>query len=468
MSHFDRLRGYYVRSPRWVQASAGRILAVTPARLLYGKTFWRWRADIEHSELDADFVERRLAAGIAAALDAAARTEYYSDAIGAHGPVTPTLDGLVSLPVLTKEQVRRSAERMLAVPKRELDEVTTGGTSSMVPLTFYLDRDRSVKEWAFLTHLWGRIGYRPGDRLGILGYRGVTHLPGASSRPWAWEPGTRELRLSPFRMVPRVMDEYLTLIERYAVTYLYAYPSAISLLAAHARARRWTPSRSLRGILLMSEALRPHQREVIMEGFAGRPILCGYGLSEKVAIAGELPDRPDVYEFEPLYGYAELVDDEGCVIRETGRRGRLIGTGFISVGMPMIRYDTGDLATLVRLPSRENRWRLRVRDITSRHSQDYLVTSEGGLIAHTVIYPHNRVVRECQFVQEEPGRAILRLVPEADTRREELEDIVRVVHARADGLLKVDLEVVEEIPGSRRGKKLVVVQRLDLARFGLE
>jgi phenylacetate-CoA ligase len=370
------------------------------------------------------------------------------------------------LPVLTKEQIRQGAERMLAVPRAELDEVTTGGTSSMVPLTFYLDRDRSVKEWAFLTSLWGRIGYRPGDRLGVLGYRGVTHLAGAATRPWAWEPGTRELRLSPFRMVPAVMDEYLRLIEHYRVAYMYAYPSAISLLAAHARAKRWTPPRTLRGILLMSEALRPHQREVIDEGFSGLPVLCGYGLSEKVAIAGELPEHPDEYEFEPLYGYAELVDDEGRVIREPGRRGRLIGTGFISFGMPMIRYDTGDLATLVRSPSREDCWRLQVRDITSRHSQDYLVTGEGGLIAHTVVYPHNRVVRECQFVQEEPGRAVLRLVPEEGASREELEDIVRAVHARADGLLKVELEVVDEIPGTGRGKKLVVIQRLDLSGFG--
>lgn len=468
MSRLDRLRGYYVRSPRWVQASAGRALSVAPPRLLYGGNFWRWRADIERSELDADFVEGRLAASMSAVLAAAAQTRHYAAVLQRSGAVSPTLEGLQSLPVLTKEEIRSDAERMLAAPKDQMDEVTTGGTSSMVPLTFYLDRDRSVKEWAFLTHLWGRIGYRPGDRLGVLGYRGVTHLPGAASRPWAWEPGTRELRLSPFRMVPRVMDEYLMLIERYKVAYMYAYPSAISLLAGHARATGWSPPSTLRGILLMSEALRPHQREIVAEGFAGRPILSGYGLSEKVAIAGEVPGRPDEYEFEPLYGYAELVDDEDRVIREPGRRGRLIGTGFISLGMPMLRYDTGDLATLVRLPSREDRWRLRVRDITSRHSQDYLVTSEGGLIAHTVVYPHNRVVRECQFVQEEPGRAVLKLVPEAGVGRAELDDIVRAVHARADGLLKVDLDVVEEIAGTGRGKKLVVVQHLDLAEFGLK
>ena len=457
-----------MRSPRWVQSSAGRLLAFAPPRVLYGGTFWRWRADIERSERDGPFVGQRLVAGMTAVLAAARGTPYYSAIFDRRDTVLPTLEGLQTLPVLTKDDVRQRVEEMLAAPKGEMDEVTTGGTSSMVPLTFYLDRDRSVKEWAFLTRIWGGVGYKPGDRLGVLGYRGVTHLPNAASRPWAWEPGTRELRLSPFRMVPQVMDEYLQLLGRYRVAYLYGYPSAVSLLAAHARNTGWCPPRTFRGILLMSEAVRPFQREVMAEGFGGLPILAGYGLSEKVAIAGEVRGKPDEYEFEPLYGYAELVDDAGDVITAGGQRGRLIGTGLISLGMPMIRYDTGDLATLVRLPSAENKWRLRVCDITSRHCQDYLVTSEGGLIAQMVVYPHNRAVRECQFVQEEPGRAVMKLVPEAHASQADLEEVLRAANARADGLLKVELETVEEIPGTARGKKLPVVQRLDLSGFGLD
>ena len=468
MSRLDRLRGYYVRSPRWVQSTAGRLLAFAPPRVLYGRAYWRWRADIERSRDDDAFVESRLRRALATILASAAETPYYADLPAMRHQPTPTLEGLRTLPVLTREDVRRHADDMLARSRDEMDEVTTGGTSSMAPLTFYLDRDRSVREWAFLTLLWGRIGYCPGDRIAVLGYRGVTHLKNVATKPWAWEPGMRELRLSPFRMVPAVMDAYLELLGRYKVKFIYAYPSAVTLLASHARDIGWRPPAALRGILLMSEAVRPHQQELMEQGFPGLSILGGYGLSEKVAIAGELPDRPGEYEFEPLYGYAELVDEAGIPIDEPGRSGRLIGTGFISTGMPLIRYDTGDLAKLVRLPSPQNCWRLRVRDITSRHSQDYLVTREGGLIAHTVLYPHNRAARECQFVQDEPGLAILRLVPEPGATQEDLDEIVDAANARADGLLKVSLEIVDEIEGTARGKKLLVLQRLDLSDFGLQ
>lgn len=465
MPYLDQLRGYYVRSPRWVRSTSGTLLSTLPPRLLYGRTFRELQADIRRSVWDADFVQRRVRSQLVALWSQALKAPYYARLLQEYPNWSPTVTDLTRLPILGKEDVRRSVDDMLAVPKAGLDEVTTGGTSSMVPLTFYLDRDRSVKEWAFLTHLWHRAGYDLGDRLAVLGYRGVTHLAGASSKPWAWEAGTRELRLSPFRMIPPVMDEYLANLRRFRIAFIYGYPSAITLLAAHARNTGWSVSPTLRGILLMSEAVRPFQREIIRQGFGGLPILGGYGLSEKVAIAGEIPGRPDEYEFEPLYGHAELVDEVGSAIVDVGQRGRLIGTGFISKGMPMIRYDTGDLATCVRLASAENCWRLRVRDITSRHCQDYLVTCEGGLIAHTVLYPHNRAVRECQFVQDEPGEALLRLVPEPGAQRDDLEAVLRKVNERADGLLRVSLEVVDAIPLTARGKRVLVDQHLDLSAF---
>ena len=467
MRSLDYLRGYYVQSPRWVQRSAGTLLTAVPPSLLYGRTFRRLQADIERSETDAVFVEAQMRSRLATLFSMARETRHYAKPLAGLSIESPALSDLMRFPILEKEEVRRNVDHMLAVPKSEMDEVTTGGTSSWVPLSFYLDKDRSVKEWAFLTHLWQRCGYQLGDRMAVLGYRGVTHISSPASKPWDWEPGTRELRLSPLRMVPPVMDEYLALIRRYRVAFIYGYPSAVSILAAHARNGDWSPPPTLKGVLLMSESIRPVQRQAMREGFGSLPILAGYGLSEKVAIAGETPARPGEYTFEPLYGVTELVDPDGSPVLVPGQRGRLVGTGLLSMGMPLIRYDTGDLATAVDAPSRDNCWRLRVRDITSRHCQDYLVTREGGLIAHTVLYPHNQLVRECQFVQDEPGVATLLIVPQPGVDRGDLEGLRRTIDERADGVMTVTLEMVDEIPLTARGKRVLVHQHLDLSEFGL-
>ncbi len=467
MQYLDRLRGYYVRAPRWVHTTGGFALAALPPHLIYGRTFREVQAEVGRSEWDAGFVEGRVQASLATVWDHAKRTAYYQELAGSLGGEELTPDNLSRLPILDKESVRRRVQDMLAKPLADMDEVSTGGTSSMMPLTFYLDKDRSVREWAFLTHLWQRFGYEVGDRLAVLGYRGVTHVSRPSSTPWTWEPGTRELRLSPLRMVPPVMDEYLVQIRRFKINFIYGYPSAIAILAAHAASSGWSRPASFKGVLLMSESVRPLQREIIRDGFGGVPVMAGYGLSEKVAIGGEIPGQPDVYEFEPLYGAAELVDAAGNPITEPGQKGRLVGTGFVSLGMPMIRYDTGDLAISVRSPGAENCWRLRVRNITSRHCQDYLVTREKGLISHTVLYPHNRIIRECQFVQDQPGAALLRVVLLPGTSPADLVAFSQKIKERADGLISVHLEPVDEIRLTRRGKRVLVEQHLDLRQYGL-
>lgn len=467
MRSLDYLRGRYVHAPQWVQRPAGTLLSVWPAGLLYGKTFRELRADIARSEWDAAFVEERTRAQLAALFSKARQTRYYAGRLAEIPVNRPTMADLASLPVLRKQEVLDNVEGMLAASRAEMDEVMTGGTSSGVQASFYLDRDRSVKEWAFLTHLWQRCGYRPGNRLAVLGYRGVTHISSPSSRPWAWEPGTRELRLSPFRMVPPVMDRYLALLGHYRIAFVYGYPSAISILGAYARNVGWSPPKSLRGVLLMSESIRPSQCATIREGFGPLPLLACYGLSEKVAIAGEIPGSPGEYEFEPLYGVAELLDAAGSPISVPGQQGTLVGTGLISMGMPLIRYDTGDLATAVAVPTAGNCWRLRVKDIVSSYRQDYLVTREGGLITPVVLYDRDWTVRECQFVQDEPGKAVLRIVPEQGVEQGELEALRAKINRHADGLVSVELAVVDEIPLTPRGKRLMVEQHLDLSGYRL-
>lgn len=464
MHSLDRLRGGYLSSPRWVQASGGRLLSIIPPMLLYGRTFRQFQADIDRSRRDAGFVEQRVESSLRLLLTRARTTAYYSELLAHIDVDSAAISDLSTLPVLTRDTVRRQAEHMLTVPKSELDASMTSGTSQAF-LTVYLDRDRSVKEWAFVTGVWSRGGYRLGDRRAVLRH-GQDDFHDIRSRYWLWEPGTRELRLSPFRMIPPVMDEYLDLIRRFRIAYVHGYPSAIALLAAHAGRVNWRVPPTMKGVLPISESLLPHQRSIIRDGFGPVTVQPFYGLSEKVAFAGEVQGSPDEYEFEPLYGLAEVVDADGNQVAP-GQRGRLVGTGFISMGMPLIRYDTGDLATVVELPSRDNCWRLRATQLVSAYGQDYLVTVEGGLVPATSMPTSIRLVREYQYVQSAAGLVTVRVIPEDGVTLEQLQPIARYIRAISDGLVTVDVEIVDEIPTTARGKRRFVEQHLDLSGYGM-
>ena len=53
-------------------------------------------------------------------------------------------------------------------------------------------------------------------------------------------------------------------------------------------------------------------------GVRRSPILPFYGLTERVAIAGEVLGQPQTYAFEPLYGVAELLDERGVTVSRKG------------------------------------------------------------------------------------------------------------------------------------------------------
>ncbi len=464
MKLLDWGRGAYARAPGWARAPLRPFLALLPSGAKLGGTYRRTRALIERGRNDARFAasyrEQRLRELVGACH---ARSEYYRPVLerafgSAFDPAQLVVSDLAALPVLTKDDIRVAPEALLVVPRSAVDRGTTSGSSG-APFAFYLDRDRSAWEWAFKTEIWSRAGYTAGDRMAVL--RGVK-LADPDRKPWEFERALGELRLSPFHLVPRTMDLYLELIERHRVAFLNGYPSAIDLLARHMLRVGWKPYAGLKGVLPISEPLYAHQRETIAQALGGRPIVPFYGLSEKVAIAAEVDGAPEEYEFEPLYGVAELVDDDGRRVLEPGRRGRIVATGLQLRGMPLLRYDTGDTAELA---SAGDALRLRVRAIRPRRAQEFLVSAAGGLVSMTAVNIHSDAylsVEEFQFYQDTPGEAVLKAVLAPGRAASDVETFAREIERKAGAGLRIVPRLVDALPAGARGKRPYIDQRLDL------
>jgi phenylacetate-CoA ligase len=230
-----------------------------------------------------------------------------------------------------------------------------------------------------------------------------------------------------------------------------------------------TPRLSIKGILPISEPVFPHQRELFQAVLGDVPLACFYGLSEKVLFAAEMPGRVGSYEFNPLYGMAELLDEAGEPVTEPGKEGRLVGTGFLSTGMPFIRYDTGDSARLLELPSVENGQRLRVDAVMPRRNVDYVVASDGSRVVAVDLTPEDPAffegIKEFQFYQDKPGEVLIRYVLSAGEDHTVAERFRAAMNARTRGSIRFLLEPVERIVAGRGGKRAFIVQRLDLSRL---
>lgn len=472
MTLLDVARGAYVRSPRLLRRSLAPFVSLVPTRMKFGGTYRIWRERIARSAADPVYAsEYHIGALRSLIAKARANSPFYrkviDDAFGsAFDPATLLPSDIRHLPILTKADLIAAGDDVLATVKSRVEPGDTSGSNGERPFRFYLDRDRSAREMAFVYHNWARAGFTETDSKIVL--RGFG-LEGQGRIISEWEPALRELRLSVFPMTRVDVDSYLDLIDQYEVRYLYGYPSAIDLMCRHIVELGRAPRLPILAVLPISEPLLPHQRATIAEALGPARIANFYGMSEKVLFASELEEEPGLYEFEPLYGLAELVDDEGKPLTEPGQEGRIIGTGFLSTGMPFIRYDTHDRGYLVRSASPENGQRLRVARIVPRRKPDYLISRDGDRVVTIDFTPEHprffKGIDEYQFYQDTPGEATIRYIPSPDGTEQDALNVAADLQRRARNRIHFRVERVRCLAGGRAGKRAFIDQRLDLARY---
>lgn len=473
MKPLDILRGLYVRSPRFVRDVAKPLVALVPTGLKFGKTYANERARIARAEADPRYAhEQHLAALRALLAKAHHGSPFYRELIDrAFGPAfdasTAMPADLRRLPVLGKDQLSEAGETALAVPRWQLDKTETSGSNLAPPFIFFLDKDRSPREMGFIYDVWSRIGF--GERDARVSLRGF-HLQEGGTGLYDWDPALRELKLAVFPMTTEDVASYLDEIDRRKIRFLYGYPSAIELLCRRMRQINRVPRAGILGILPISEPLYDHQRALI-RSVLGADVAFGvfYGLSEKAAFAAEVSGKDGLYEFNPLYGVTELLDENGEPVTEPGREGRIVGTGFLSTGMPFIRYDTGDFGKLVELPTPENGQRLRVRALAPRRKPDFLISFDGQRVVTVALTPEGPTVfegiAELQFYQDTPGEVVIRYILDREGSLADIERLCALLTGECRGSLAFRSEAVSRIVAGRGGKRAYIDQRLDLSLY---
>jgi phenylacetate-CoA ligase len=216
----------------------------------------------------------------------------------------------------------------------------------------------------------------------------------------------------------------------------------------------------IRGILSISERTYPHQNELFNSIFTNAKVVSFYGLSEKVAFATIDPDDSMTYHFSPIYGVTELLDDNFKPIVEPGKIGQLYSTGLLFTGTRFIRYELGDQAELVELPSRLNNYVLSVRNLESRWTARPAVGKNGELIHITSLNLHEPVMNyfsQMQFLQEKPGHLQISIIPNQKSSSKNLEDLRLMMQNLVGESLEVTVKTVGSLERNSRGKSPLLV-----------
>lgn len=143
-----------------------------------------------------------------------------------------------------------------------------------------------------------------------------------------------------------------------------------------------------------------------------------------------------------MYGYTELAND-----------GRIISTGFINYKMPLIRYATDDYAELVA----GDLYKIR------GHREKTMYGKHGELVSLASFTDTSAVfekIEKYQFVQEELGHVLLRIVPAIGFTEQEYKKVHEFLNEKAQGIIDFSVQTVDDIEYKTRGKFDLLIQKL--------
>ena len=208
-------------------------------------------------------------------------------------------------------------------------------------------------------------------------------------------------------------------------------------------------------------------REEIERGLPGLRAVNFYGLSEMCGpgVATECLEVRDGLHVHEDHFLVEVVDPESGVPLDEGSEGELVFTTLVKEAMPMLRYRTGDIASVAFEPCRCGRTTARIRGLRGRRDDMIIVRGvnvypsnvEHALLSVPDAAAHYQLVVErsgamdeltvqCEPVDSSVDPATLRTAVE------------RVLHDRLGIRVRADVLELGKVPRSE-GKAVRVVDR---------
>ena len=351
--------------------------------------------------------------------------QYSFDPDGMRSP-----EDIAVLPLLEKSEAIQLGDRLYSQEKGLQYYKTFTGGSSGQSMTVLMEKDVVYRERAFAVSVYSKYGFDPRRS------RTVAFIGHNRDSDYYYSPLKNEISISPFRLFRT--DQFNAIcddIERFGATFMIGYPSSIYSFAKMCDMNGRSPG--IQKVVYSSENCGPEEKMLIERVF-NCSVSSIYGHTER-ACFGEIDD--DCCTFHRLYGYTELIPTE------TESEYRIVCTGFINRKMPLIRYATDDVVQL--------------RDDGTMHltghrqSEVRLISKNGQQIFKGAMTLHMELLKKVkcyQYYQNVPGKAELRLVENMTLSEEDMGMIRRYLERRCEGLLDVEIRLVDEIQLTKRGK----------------
>jgi phenylacetate-CoA ligase len=408
-------------------------------------------------------VRERQWAGLRDILRHACRTvPFYRDRLAAAGLSPEAIQDFADyrkVPVLTKDDLRAHREALVSReydPARLVRKKTSGSTG--VSLEVLLDEDSRQFKRACTLRADEWSGWRFGEPVAMLwgnpaylrhGWRG--RLRNALLE--------RACFLDTLKMGEDALDRFAQALRQHRPRLIFGHAHSVYLFAQYLRETGRGGIRP-KGVITTAMVLHGWQRRAIEEAF-GCPVTDRYGCEEVSLIACEC-ERHHGLHVNAEGVYVEILRDGRPAA--PGEAGAVVVTDLTNRGMPLLRYQVGDVAVLSERTCPCGRGLPLLEKLEGREA-DFVVTAAGELISGISLTENFALlvpgVAQFQVVQEAVDRFRFRIVRGPDFGPASLRRIAALVAERFGPGAAFTCEYPERIPPEPSGKYRFCISRVE-------
>ena len=411
-----------------------------------GRPHLRYLDALQKTQFDApEIIRARQLEALQAQLKHAWDTvPYYRAAwtqAGVHPADVRELADLEAFPIVTKADIRRHNRALVssAFDITKLREKRTSGSTG-VPLTIYCDEPAMQWKAACTIRSDEWSGYRLGQRVAKVWGNPEYRQFGLKGRLRNYFLD-RAMYLDTLDLNDQRIAEFTKAIRRHRPGLIFGHAHSLYLLACALKKSRVFDVRP-NGIISTAMILHDWQRAVIEE-VLGCKVTNRYGCEEVSLIASECEEHNGLH-INADSVYAEVPSD-----------GKLLVTDLSNRGMPLIRYQVGDVVVPSTRACKCGRGLPMIERVEGRDA-DYVLTPAGHLISGISLTENFAVLipgtAQVQIVQESITQLRIRLVADDAFNTSSRQKIADLVRDTFGDTVTHDVELVDAIPQEPSGK----------------
>jgi len=337
---------------------------------------------------------------------------------------------------------------------------STGGTTGL-PLGLSRSIQCIAAEQAFIDNLIRGYGLSfRSARIAVLRADEVKDLADDKPPFGVLRHAGIRLILSNAHMSRRTVDWFVSALKEFQPQVLWVYPGMLANLIRlmdEAGLNLKIPI-----VLASSELMEPSLYRAIEQTLSAR-VIDYYGQGERVCFA--YSTQSGEYWFSPSYGYVELQPQNNCDIENGTKSARIIATSYWNNAMPLVRYNTGDLAIVPSSYTAKDcdEVALGIKPFfgIAGRSDEYIVTQDGKSIHGLNHLPRDiEHILQLQVVQESVDQVTIKVLARPDFSESDREKIAENARGLIPPEIDLTIDVVDLLEFAPNGKTPFVIRRV--------